>query len=506
MHDDTELVLSPRARALAVTACLFVAALGVAFVVLRLATPGDGARLDPGHDVWRQNGVVVTPLEPRPGGLRAGGVVTAIEGRSLESWTQALFNPINSDAPHPRPYTGQHLTYTVLRGGESIQVDVVLGPYPLWANLTAAWGTIIFGVALGLLGAFVFVRRPRDRAAATLCVIGACIFSATVWSFGLQASDFIGGAIWWLYFAASLGAYGLAWAAFLHFALVFPRPHALIITRRWIIPLAYAALVAGYAIFFVVSRVGAASTLAWVGRWIPAEGVTAAIYTSLALAATISTYRANKDAPTRQRIRWVVFGGMVAGGGGLLLWIIPTDVFSKPIISVNALGLLALVLPVTISISILRYQLFDIDVLINRALVYGSLTAALALVYFGAVVGLRTVVGLVSGQAFTSRVADSPLAIVVSTLLIAALFQPLRRRIQAGVDRRFYRAKYDAARTVAAFSATLRSQVDLAQLSALLLAVVDNTVQPRSVSLWLRPPDRHAEPDRQDQIAARPQE
>lgn len=492
MNEATDLALSPRARLLAIAISSFAVSLAVAFIVLRLTTPSDGARLDPGRDVWRTNGVVITPLEPSPGGLRAGDVVIAIEGRSLESWTRAQFD---LTAPQRRPRTGQHLTYTVLRSGALVQVEVVLGFYPIWANLKADWGTILFGMALGLLGTFVFARRPRDRAAAILCVLATCLFSATIWSFGLEASDLISGSLWWLYFATSLGAYSVAWVAFLHFALVFPRPHAFTLRRRWVIPIAYATLVAGYAAYFALSRIGTASTLEWVGRWIPAEGVTAAIFTALALAATVSTYRTNKDTPTRQRIRWVVFGGVVSGGGGLLLWFIPTDILSQPVISVNALGLLALLVPVTMTISILRYQLFDIDVLINRALVYGLLTAALAVVYFAAVVGLRTVVALVTGHTLASRVADSPAAIVVSTLLIAALFQPLRHRIQAAVDRRFYRAKYDAARTVADFSATLRSQVDLAQLSALLLSVVDETMQPESVSLWLRPPAPRADPD-----------
>lgn len=496
MREDAERMWSPRARLVAIAVSLIAVGLAVTFVVLRLTTPGDGARLDPGHDVWRANGVVVTPLEPRADGLRAGDVVMAIEGRSMESWTQALFAPFDPHTPRMAAHMGQHVTYTVLRAGELTQVDVTLGPYPLWANLVADWGTIVYGIAFGLLGAFVFARRPRDRGAGILCVAASAMVGATIWSVGLQASDFLDARLWWLYFATTLGAYGLAFVAFFHLALVFPRPNALIVGRRWIIPLAYAALVVGYAIFFAVAHASAASTLDWVGRWIPAEGVVVVIYLSLTLAAIVSTYRANKDAPTRQKIRWVVFGSFVSGGGGLLLWFIPTDIFARPVISVNALGLLALVIPVTISISILRYRLFDIDVLINRTLVYGLLTGALALIYFGAVVGARAVVDLATGKALTAPVADSPLTIVISTLLIAALFNPLRRRIQAGVDRRFYRAKYDAARTLAAFSATLRGQVDLTQLSSLLVGVVEETMQPRSVSLWLRPAERHPEPDR----------
>src|SRR2546430_15611010 len=131
--------------------------------------------------------------------------------------------------------------------------------------------------------------------------------------------------------------------------------------------------------------------------------------------------------------------------------------------------------PFVFGTAILRYGLWDIDVLINRTLVYGTLTAILALVYF---------------RDLTSQVASSPLIIVGSTLAIAALFQPLRRRIQRAIDRRFYRRKYDAAKTLAHFSAILRDEADLNQLSEQLVEVVEETMQPAHVSLWLRKPKK----------------
>jgi hypothetical protein len=143
----------------------------------------------------------------------------------------------------------------------------------------------------------------------------------------------------------------------------------------------------------------------------------------------------------------------------------------------------------------LRYRLWDIDLLINRALVYGALTLLLALGYFGAVVVLQAVFQAVAGQ------ARSALVTVLSTLIIAALFGPLRNRLQAAIDRRFYRRKYDAARTLAQFGASLRDEVNLENLSADLLAAVEETMQPEAVGLWLRgqPAPLHAPaPDRPD--------
>ena len=144
-----------------------------------------------------------------------------------------------------------------------------------------------------------------------------------------------------------------------------------------------------------------------------------------------------------------------------------------------------LLIPISIATAILRSRLYDIDVVINKALVYGLLTALLAAFYAGLIIGLESLVGLFSRQ------GAQPLVIVILTLAIAALFQPLRHRLQQIIDRCFYRRKYDAAKTLEAFSATLRSEVDLSQLSEQLVAVVQETMQPVHVSLWLRPPAHH---------------
>jgi hypothetical protein len=186
----------------------------------------------------------------------------------------------------------------------------------------------------------------------------------------------------------------------------------------------------------------------------------------------------------RQQLKWLAYAAaMFAIGIVLILISLAIDTtrwfewVGEAIFTASGAAI-----PISIGIAILRYRLYEIDLLINRTLVYGSLTALLALVYFGGVATVRAIF-----HALTGHEQQSQLAIVVSTLVIAALFNPLRRRIQGFIDRRFYRRKYDAAKTLEAFSVKLKDETDLDALSEDLVEVVRETIQPAHVSLWLRP-------------------
>jgi hypothetical protein len=187
----------------------------------------------------------------------------------------------------------------------------------------------------------------------------------------------------------------------------------------------------------------------------------------------------------RQQIKWFAYAAVAYESAAILAYIIPRVIdtplwFERVSFALN-IALIPAV-PIAIGIAILRYRLYDIDILINRTLVYGSLTLMLALVYFGGVTATQVVLTALTGQ------EEQPqLTIVISTLVIAALFTPMRRRIQSFIDRRFYRRKYDARKTLEAFSAQLRDETDLNALSEDLMGVVRETMQPAHVSLWLRP-------------------
>jgi hypothetical protein len=188
-------------------------------------------------------------------------------------------------------------------------------------------------------------------------------------------------------------------------------------------------------------------------------------------------------ATERQQLKWFVYTvALIAAAvlGGLVSGYISRLSYPTVLIVSVAIAGITIGIPVAIGIAILRYRLYDIDVLINRTLVYGSLTVLLACAYAGGVVGSQYVFRAITGQAST-------LAVVASTLAIAALFGPLRSRVQGFVDRRFYRRKYDATTTLAAFNARLRDETDLDALGEDLVEVARSTMQPKHISVWLRP-------------------
>jgi len=243
---------------------------------------------------------------------------------------------------------------------------------------------------------------------------------------------------------------------------------------------------------FAVADFAGPSAL-WFGVLIPGGmiiGILTQVYRYLRVSSRIE----------QQQTKWVLFGFGVQPVGFVLYILLPVifpSVLEPSLARVLYLNfsvtLLTVIpfcmLPLSIGIAILRYRLWDIDQLINRTLVYGALTTALALVYIGSVVLLRYLLAPLTGS--------SELAIVASTLAIAVLFNPVRRRIQAAIDKRFYRRKYDAAKVLAAFGTTARDETDLERLTAAMLRVVDETMQPEYISLWLPPPGWKSNP-RQD--------
>jgi hypothetical protein len=255
----------------------------------------------------------------------------------------------------------------------------------------------------------------------------------------------------------------------LAFALLFPRPKRIIQRRPWLALLPYGL---GLILFIVLFSGGPASA-----GWMATMGMILASIASL-----IHAGFSQRDAVSRAQLRWAL-GGFVIGLGVALLTFPPAFGWvSGPfwdLVPSFSFTLGFLVIGVSLAIAVLRYRLFDIDLIIRKTLVYGALTLLLALIYFGSVVLLQILFSAVTGQ-------RSAIAIVISTLAIAALFIPLRSRTQTFIDRRFYRRKYDAALTLRRFGETARDEVDLDRLAVELMRVVEGTMQPESAGLWLR--------------------
>jgi hypothetical protein len=333
--------------------------------------------------------------------------------------------------------------------------------------------TIIFEFGYVAIGAVIFWRKSDERVALVtslyLVTFGAAFQGSNVLTLhpGLHVL-FLG-----------MAFVGNVCAGF--FFYLFPTGHFALRWTRWLLVVWIAYW--GY-------------TNLLLGSIVPGSGLIDSVvffgFLVSVVAIQVYRYRRVSTPAQRQQTKWVVYGLSVALpflGGSLLLKTVGFELILHLgvigyMVATGLVYLFFLLIPLSIGIAMLRSRLFDIDVIINRTLVYSTLTVMLALIYFGLVIGLQSLVHLVTGT-----ISEQPLVIVASTLAIAALFQPLRRRIQTIIDRRFYRRKYDAAKTVAAFSATLRQEVDLDQLREHLLAVVQETMQPTYDSLWLHPPE-----------------
>ncbi|MDQ3863592.1 MAG: hypothetical protein M3317_08850 [Actinomycetota bacterium] len=265
-------------------------------------------------------------------------------------------------------------------------------------------------------------------------------------------------------------------------------------SRRWR-PVAWVAAASGTVIivldlfFGSPDKVGGIVTILAVA----AAFVIFGVFAPSALSLVVRYRRAS--GVERQQLKWFAFAAVLVAlflVGQQLAWLaslLIAYVLGGDLLTLNRSleNLLEVAINVclytSVGVAILRYRLYDIDIIINRTLVYGTLTACLALVYFGGVVSLQGLLRALTGQ-------ESQLAIVASTLVIAALFNPLRRRIQDFIDRRFYRKRYDARKTLATFSRKLRDETDLDSLNDELLSAVRETMQPEHVSLWLRQPQK----------------
>jgi hypothetical protein len=330
----------------------------------------------------------------------------------------------------------------------------------------------IFQLVWFAVGAIIFWRRSEDRM--------ALLVSLFLVSFGpvavipTAAYTLISSQPAWLLPVSGVQIVGLVCSTLFFF--LFPGGRFVPRWTRWLAAAFIAFLVSRDLFPDLYSRSPALETVSYL--------VFLGIVVSLVWS-QVYRYRRVSSETQRQQTKWVVFG-LALGVAGTFPLQLPVDLSwvggDTPLTLLflkMGFALSFMLIPLSIGVAVLRSHLFDIDVVINRTLVYGSLTATLIALYFVGIVVLQRLFVALTGE-------KSTLAVVASTLVIAALFTPLRRRIQSFIDRRFYRRKYDARKTLEAFSTKLRDETDLEALNADLVGVVKETMQPAHVSLWLR--------------------
>jgi hypothetical protein len=350
----------------------------------------------------------------------------------------------------------------------------------------AVWVFNLAFLVYAVVGGLIVAREPRNAVGWLFCLIGVMFASGELYSDYQASADSAAGAT--AFAVATTAGGGSSFLIVAIALMLFPTGH--FSSPRW--RRAAIALIAANVAWTVVlglepgplstspdidnplgieSAAGLLHTLADVG------GVVLAATLIAAIASVVARFRAARGIE-RQQLKWLAFAGAVSAVVLAVLFglgaVLDLDTGLGRVVAGTLLGVLLAAPPVAAAIAILRYRLYDVDVVLNRALVYGVLTATLAASYLALVLLIGLAVG---GSGF---------AVAVSTLAVAALFRPARARIQAAVDRRFYRRRYDAAHALAGFGARLRDQVELDALSRELRGVVDECLQPAHVSLWLR--------------------
>jgi hypothetical protein len=466
--------------------------IGYALVLSMLVflTPNDGWYID--SDLWQappvsdQRPTFSYHLGGNDSPIRAGDELVAIEGLTAAQVADRAFLFYRNRPPDWHDDTV--LRYTVLRDGQRLDLDVPLhrtAPWRWYVNLARLDPMTFVVQAAGSLffftvGAAVLYLRPRERAAHALFILGAGVFILIIsWPF-----------IPWL-FPLSMAFYPVpvpgvpfeAWAAVIqpsitYLVLVFPRPRwPLRRFPRLTVGLLYLWAPLGINLAYLLNLDDRATFVAL------STGIWSALgFVTMALIVFVPIYAARtlRDPAERAQLGWMtlgLLGFMFLGAGAWLAAAMLPSIRFEDTQLLSTIGWF--IMPVFLAIAILRYRLFDIHIIVRRTLIYGTLTAILAFLYWGGIVVLQRLMTPVIGR-------ESPLAIVASTLAIAALFQPLRRRIQNTIDRRFYRRKYDSQRVLESFAARLNNDTDLDVMTHDMVRVVQETLQPEHVSLWLR--------------------
>jgi len=454
---------------------IFIIALGYLIVcavavLLGFAQPGDGWLYSGGLGA---NNILVANQTGEPSGLQPGDEVIAIAGALTPT---SGFRPLT---PPPAWEVDNTVIYQVRRDGVTLDVAVTLAQRPpstLWNYLLRGtgigWPPLLTGGLWLLIALIIFLLRPGSTAARLLMLIVAYWsgYDALLSADSGPTQSFYPPLIFWLHSFPDL-LWPLIFAMVTHLLLAFPvRKWPLTRAPRLSLALLYGLPTAGVTLVVVLNNIDLAIPVLFQGMLI--------LVISL-IAATAHNLITVRDPIARAQIGWMAIG---LGAPLLTAIIIQLALFAGLITSESPVGWIwpvaTLLMPLCLGIAITRYRLFDIDVIIRRTLTYTLLTLSLGAVYFLGVVALQELFVRLTG-------AESTLAVVASTLAIAALFQPLRSWVQTIIDRRFFRKKYDAQQVLEQFARRAQQESDLDSISADIVQTVRETLEPEDVRLWL---------------------
>lgn len=426
--------------------------MGAAILALYAWLPVDGVAGSV-HSFSSEGFLVQSVLEDRAGGLREGDLIVRAGGYTTDEWLQGV-------PRGPAWRTGGVVNYEVLRDGQRLTLPIRLAPVSFQSILGRWTPQLIVALCFFATGTFVFWKRPHELPARLLMLI--CVTTALQHvgdGYGFQYAALPWRWPFWLHLVNEFATFSLTYSSVCYLALTFPTTNSLVKRFPHLVPVVlYTA--------FPMTRTAAAMTSPSWGVALVRAGVTGTVVSicliAIAATALIRSIRVARDPVTRAQLRWIVWVGGLAFSIALVGQLLPLILTGESLIPPAITTILSVVIPFVFGVAILRYRLWDIDVIINRTLVYGSLTIVLSLGYWGIVTVLQQAFRALTGQ-------QSPVAVAVSTLLIAILFRPLRHRIQTFIDRRFYREKVDFRQAFLVFSQEVRTIIDLPDLLQVLV-------------------------------------
>jgi PAS domain S-box-containing protein len=407
-------------------------------------------------------------LEERPGELQVGDVITHLDGHTIEESLRGASSGLEWG-------NGEIVTYEVLRGGQPLELQIQLAPVPFRAVLDH-WGPqMLVVLCFFIIGSFIFWRRPHEPAARWQMLFHV-ILALAYWidGYNFQPGTLFRGWPFWFHYVLEHLSFSLSYAALLMFALVFPKKNVLI--KRfprfgtWMVML-------GGLIFVLTVMLPSTTVITAIKMGRRVSFLPVMLQLIIAVGVVIHSGITSRDPVARAQIKWILVGSSVPFVVAVVGYSLPEALGGRPLVTPEVSMFASLLVPISFAIAVLRYRIFDIELVINRGLVYGTLTLLLSGLYLIIVRGLTLAV-----QALVST-SNETLIVFIATLTIALVFAPLRARVQVLIDRVFFRSKVNYQRLLPELSAQLAANIVLEQLTPLLTKVIPHRLQIANATL-----------------------